>query len=152
MPTETVETPGASVDLTLLDDVARNAKGARSWAEVARRSGLQATSISHLFSGRVRLSEVKLGTMAKLCAALGVEMGELLRIDAGPKALRVRTDRHITNDEFAAAVHDIVEAVPPTDWIGPTEEDLDEVTPAQFAARLRQRHAASRKSTEAGGE
>ncbi len=152
MPTEIVETPEARVDLMLRDDVAQSAKGARSWAEVARRSGLQATSISQLFSGKVRLSEVKLGTVAKLCAALGLEVGDLLRIDAEPRTPRVQTERPITTGEFAAAVRDILKAAPPADWIGPTEEDLNEVTPTQFVATLRRRRTASVSLAEVEGE
>ncbi len=149
MPAEMVETPDAVVELSLREEVARRAKGARSWADVARRSGLQPTSISHLLAGKVRLADVRLGTVARLCAALGVDVGDILSVETAPRGSFVRTDRPITAEEFALAVREIVEAPAlPLDWTGPIEEDLGEVTPSRFAEGLRRGREAIRKIAE----
>lgn len=150
MPAEMVETPDALVELLFREEVARRAKGARSWADVARRSGLQATSISHLLAGKVRLADVRLGTVAKLCAALGVDVGDILSVETAPKGSFVRTDRPITPEEFATAVREILEEPSlPSDWTGPAEEDLGEVAPSRFAERLRRGRGALRRIAEA---
>jgi DNA-binding Xre family transcriptional regulator len=149
MPAEMVETPDTLVELSLREEVARQAKGARSWADVARRSGLQATSISHLLAGKVRLADVRLGTVAKLCAALGVDVGDILSVETAPKGSFVRTDRPITPEEFAAAVRETLEkASLPPDWTGPVEQDLGEVAPSRFAERFRRGREAIRKIAE----
>ncbi len=149
MPAEMVETPNAVVELSLREEVARRAKGARSWADVARRSGLQPTSISHLLAGKVRLADVRLGTVARLCAALGVDVGDILSVETAPRGSFVRMDRPITAEEFAAAVREIVEEPSlPSDWTGPSEEDLGEVAPSRFAERLRRGREAVRKIAE----
>ncbi len=128
MVAESVETPRGRLAVSLRLDEARRKRGFKSWAEVARRGGIRPTPLSHLVTGRVRLSDVRLGTLVKLCAALEVSLDELVSVDAADEAPRPRGDRPITGEEFASAVKQLLASPPPADWVGPTEDDLAEVT------------------------
>ncbi|MBI3979544.1 MAG: helix-turn-helix transcriptional regulator [Chloroflexi bacterium] len=152
MPGETVETPQGSVRVSLRLEEARRRRGFKSWAEVARRGGIGATPLSHLVQGKVRLSEVRLGTLVKLAAAMGVGLDEIVDLDTSPIAPLPRGDRPITPAEFADAVRHIVSAPLPSDWTGPAEEDLAEVTPLSASGlqnRLRRDRAALDRLTSA---
>ncbi|MBI3972024.1 MAG: helix-turn-helix transcriptional regulator [Chloroflexi bacterium] len=147
MPVEqSVETPEEVVRISIrLDEAledARRRRGIRSWAEVARRSGLGPTPLSQLVTGKVNLSEVRLGTLAKLCAALDLGIDELVRIEPVSRVPQPRMDRPISDEEFARVVASLTTAPVPDGWTEPTEADLDETelaSTAALAARFRGR-------------
>lgn len=129
MPVETIGTPQGHVRVAIHLEEARRRRGFKSWAAVARRAGISPTPLSQLVRGRVRLSEVRVGTLAKLCAALGVGLDELVTLESVPSVPHPRGDRPIRPDEFADAVRLVVSTPLPADWSGPAEEDLVEATP-----------------------
>jgi DNA-binding Xre family transcriptional regulator len=138
---EMLDTAAGRYRVAVRLEEARRRRGIRSWAEVARLSGLHQNSISELTSGKVSLGDVRIRTLVKLCAALGVRLDELVEItpvQPGPGAV----EPQISQAEFAEAVAAVLAAPPPSDWVGPTEEDLDEAEPVSvedLAARWRGR-------------
>jgi DNA-binding Xre family transcriptional regulator len=134
---ESIETPQEQVRVSLYLaealETARRRSGIRSWAEVARRSGLGATPLSQLVTGKVHLSDVRLGTVVKLCAVLDVGIEQLVQIEPAPRQPQPRADRPINEHEFALAVRALTSAPLPAGWVGPTDEDLAESPPASAA-------------------
>jgi transcriptional regulator with XRE-family HTH domain len=137
---ESIDVPGGQVRVSVRLEEARRRRGIRSWAEVARRSGLRPTTLSRLVNGRIHLNDVRIGTLVRLCAVLGTGLDEIVHIERGEARVHPQAERPLRDDEFAAAVARAVTAPLPADWQGPVEEDLPEASPAttaDLAARFR---------------
>lgn len=124
-----IETPGGQVRVVLRLDEVRRRRGIPSWAEVARRCRIHPNALSALATGRVAVSEVRLGTLLKLCSGLNTSLDELVDVSPAPPAPHPRADRPMTQSEFAAAVAAILVAPPPSDWLDPSEDDFAEAEP-----------------------
>src|SRR5687768_12454883 len=116
--TQSIETPQEQIRVSVrLDEAletARRRHGVASWAEVARRGGLGTTPLSQLVTGKVHLSDIRLGTLVKLCAALDVGIEDLVQIEPVSRRPQPQAHRPITDQEFAQAVETLAAApLPP---------------------------------------